>query len=72
MHSWLVVVLFIPWALLGGCGDGASTSVTDVGWGGTIRTVPHDGHTFVTMSNGKGVGIVHHPGCECLTKGGRP
>lgn len=62
----LLILLLIPTALLG-C-DGAATSSTSAGLSGTVRTVPHDGHTFVTLSNGHGASIIHHPGCECVKR----
>lgn len=72
MRSWLSVVLFIPWALLGGCEENKPVSGT--GWGVFLSTHEHDGHKFVsarTVSSDGGVGVMHHPSCECL-KGGKP
>jgi len=35
-----------------------------------LRTVRHDGHTWVLCSGGSGTtGVVHHPDCPCLKKG---
>jgi hypothetical protein len=64
----VLLLLLMPWALIG-CED-ASSSRTDVGLGVVIKTVPHDGHTFILADVNKGGAIMHHPGCECLKAGG--
>lgn len=37
---------------------------------GDLRTVRHDGHTWVLCNGGRGTsgGVVHHPDCPCMKK----
>ena len=36
---------------------------------GDLKTVRHDGHTWVICNGGRGTsGVTHHPDCPCMKK----
>lgn len=65
----LVAIYFIMYlaiVFIVGCNDSKKRSPQTYYGPGTLYTVYHDGHKFVTV--GSGSGLLHHPDCACEKK----
>lgn len=48
--------------------DEGAKSISHVSGDASLYTAQHDGHTFVVVYSGTGLGVIHHPDCPCLKK----
>lgn len=63
------LILIAPLLLMGCRPEQRNDSVvvTDFSWQNSLRTIKHDGHSFVVvMDREVPQGLIHHPSCECL------